>query len=169
MKSPFKLFLLSIILLSFSQCVNSKDVGYKLERKAPFKVVNATYQSWVAGVAGGGSGITIRITLEDVDAINAVEYYKIEGIIFRGQTLKPELKQHKFQLIGRYKSMINRQNDQILHSNSIQEYGNTAPVKDKLQNQFNVLDNEVVISYFQKGKLKFFKLKLSKMPSEQYQ
>lgn len=169
MKTFFKLILASILLVGFSQCGTSKDTGYKFEKRTPFKVKEATYQSWVAGVQGGGAGITVIITLEEIDTVSVTYFFEIEAIYFREQKMKAESKGNSYQIIGRYKSDINQSEDIILHRDAVKEYGNVAPIKNDAINQFNLLDDEAIISYYQHGKLKYYKLKLSKKASEFYQ
>ena len=67
-------FILILFLLSLS-C--SKQ--FNLEKISPFVFEESYYQSWIAGVRGGGSGINIYLTLE----VSVNKNIQIEGIYFK--------------------------------------------------------------------------------------
>ena len=168
MKTFINLILASIVLVGFSQCGNSKYLGYKFEKKAPFKVREATYQSWVAGIEGGGAGITIIITFEEIDSIGANDLFEIDSIYFRNQLMKAVTKGNPNQIIGRYKSTINQPKDVVFHRDVVKEYGNEAP-RPIENSPFELAEEEAVITYKQHEKIKYYKLKLVKKASVFYQ
>lgn len=167
MKTFFNIILASIILVSFSQCGNSKDLGGEFEKEMPIKIKEATYQSWVSGVERGGAGITIIITFENT-YIKLNDVFEIDSIYFREQKMKPETRQNPFQIIGRYKSTTNQPKDIILHKEPVKEYGNKAPMAQS-KTTFELESDEAIISYKQHGKTKHFKLKLAKKETSFYQ
>ncbi len=162
MKTLLIIILGSTILLGFSQCKNTKEISYKTVKKTPFKISKATYNEWVAGVKGGGSGVNVILNISNIDtAKTTINYF-----YFRGQKTTIEIKNSLY--IGRFSNSVNQQKELIMSSETSDEYGNQAPVK-KEQFPFNLKDNEVIINYKHKGKLYFFKQTLEKEKAVLYQ
>lgn len=162
MKTLLNIILGSTILFSFAQCGSSKEIAYILQEETTFKVVNASYQGWVAGVAGGGSGVNVFFSLYNLDTDKIV----VDSIFFRGQKTKVEIKNTLF--IGRFKTQTNQRPDIIMSSQMDDEYGNKVPVKLP-KFPFELENNEAVVGYKEKGKQKYLKLKLQKKESPLYQ
>ncbi len=140
------LILVLVVMCSFSQCSGTRS----LDKKAPVKFENPYYQSWVAGVEGGGSGINVFLPLKEKNS-------ELDSIYFRGQSAKLEWKQEAGVYVGRFNSELNRKNDMILSSDPMEEYGNQLPVV-KTSIPFELRDDECVISYQKRGKTRYFKL-----------
>ncbi|MFT6843656.1 MAG: hypothetical protein ACJASR_002440 [Psychroserpens sp.] len=155
MKILLNILLGSAILFSFSQCGNSKNISNQLETKTPFSIEKASYNDWVAGVKGGGSGTNVIVTIKDLDANNVV----IDSMYFRGRKVKVEVKSSNY--IGRFNSYLNQRQDKVLHSDSQKEFGNQVPIIEK-EFPFDLENDEAIISYKEKRKLKFYKITLEK-------
>ncbi|PHR72525.1 MAG: hypothetical protein COA67_04570 [Lutibacter sp.] len=161
MKTVLNIILGSVVLFSFAQCGNSKEMVYKLQDDSPFIISNATFKEWVAGVAGGGSGVNVFISFTDLDTDKIV----IDSVFFRGQVSKVEKKPTAY--VARFKTNVNKPLDLIMHSETDQEYGNKAPIKET-KFPFEIEDDEAIICYKEKGKLKYFKQKLLREEPDLY-
>ncbi|WP_299672520.1 hypothetical protein [uncultured Tenacibaculum sp.] len=139
-KIIFPLFILAIVSCG----------SYQFEKKPPFKVLSGTYTSWVGGVRGV-SGVNINIVY------SAEQKIKFEHIFYRGRKAPVSYKENGNQtsILGQFR---NQSDDFQLHEDPKNEYGNTPP-KDTSKEDFPFkLDgNEVVISYIEKGEVKYFK------------
>ncbi len=159
MKQLINILFGSAILFSFAQCGNGKELSYKLQETPIFKTTEAIYQSWIAGVAGGGSGINVMFKSSNTD-----ENIVLDSLYFRNKKAKLERKGDLY--IGRFMTEANKKPELIMHSDSDQEYGNKPPVKTKFP--FELKDDEAVIKYLEKGKSKFIKIRLTEKPAELY-
>lgn len=157
MKQLINILFGSAILFSFAQCGSSKEVSYKLEETPDFKTSEAIYQSWVAGVAGGGSGINVifKSTNDDKKII-------LDSLYFRDNKVKLEKKGDFY--IGRVTTQTNKKQELIMHSDSNKEYENKVPNKTKFP--FTLANNEAVIQYKHRGKIKFVKIRLTEKPAD---
>ena len=63
------LLTMPLVLLSFSNCGGAQNNKGKmtLEQNPPFKIAEAYYQNWVAGIKEGGSGTNVHITFSEID------------------------------------------------------------------------------------------------------
>ena len=68
MKTLIQLFLTIYLILGLSNCNATKQEVYQLQNKTPFIIKKATYQEWVAGIRGGGAGITIILEVEELNS-----------------------------------------------------------------------------------------------------
>lgn len=161
MKSILNIIFGSVVLFSFAQCGNSKEMTYKLQEDTTFKVINGTYQSWVAGVRGGGSGITVVFQLDDFNASKMT----MDSLYFRDQVLK--IYQKKDNYVAHYRTKANQKPKLIMHSDSDAEYGNKAPEKKEVF-PFKLANNEAVIMYKEGEKAKFLKIQLKEKQAEHY-
>jgi hypothetical protein len=155
MRAVFRILFGSALLLGFSQCGSCKETSYKVQSKTPFSIEKATYNDWIAGIKGGGSGTNVIVTIKDLDANNVV----IDSMYFRGQKVKVEVKNSNY--IGRFNSDLNQRQDKVLHSDSQKEFGNQVPIMEK-EFPFDLENDEAVISYKEKNKLNFYKIQLEK-------
>lgn len=151
----------SIIMLSFSNCGNSKTQveTYTFEQYPPFTIGEVYSQEWVAGVRGGGSGTNLHITFNKL-----IEDILIKDIYFQKQIVKSQRStKYKYQYIGYFKSEMNR--DIIMDINPINEAQNT-PLK---YFPFKLEDNEAVISYLYKEEIHYFMIvKIKRKPMLNY-
>lgn len=145
------------ILICFTQCSSAQ----KLQENASFELGQVTFQNWVAGVQGGGSGYHMLINV--ISNKNNVDF---DSIYFRGYKAKIEI--GKINYVAGIKTEINQREDIIMSNNGNDEFGNKARFKDA-NFPFKLKDNECVISYIEKSTIKYYKVKnLIKKPSEEY-
>ena len=130
--------------------------------RTPFKIKEATYQVWGAGVRGGGSGISVVIIIDEESA-SKIEF---DSLFFRGQ--KEKLNRSASKLVAHFKTRINTREDIILHINQQQEYGNQPPI---IENSipFDLTNKEAVISFKEKNEVKYVKIPLTRIKSPLYQ
>ena len=145
---PF--YLLSIVLLTtlITQCKSTK-----FDKTPPFTITRATYHYWVGGMPGV-SGVNVFIGYQTDKNIT------FDSIYFANKKVKAQTKlvKGKTYLIGYFNtSTINSKEDLILHRNGKKEFGNKPPVKEKFP--FKLKENEAVISFREKGKTKYYKVK----------
>ena len=143
--------------------MNSTRQGvHQLQSKAPFKIEKATYQEWIAGVAGGGSGITISLLIADFDTSKI----KIDSIYFRNYK-GPLLKRSKNYVVN-IKTDFNKLEDITLDKNPQKEYRNQAPIIEKTI-PFKLSNKEAVISFTENNRVKYVKILLTQIASPLYQ
>ncbi|SNR17663.1 hypothetical protein [Tenacibaculum jejuense] len=140
-KIIFPLFILAIVSCG----------SYQFEKKPPFKILSGTYTSWVGGVRGV-SGVNINLVYSSEQKV------KFEHIFYRGRKATVSYKKgngSETSILGQFR---NQSDDLQLHDDPRNEYGNTVP-KDAAKEDFPFkLDgNEVVISYIEDGRVKYFK------------
>ena len=141
-------FIIGMVLSLFglSNCAGGKDA--LLEKSPPFKIENAFFQKWVAGVKGGGSGINFSITLTDIQ-----EEVKVKEIYFRDRVSEAiQDPQNVDHYSAHFLDEINKY--VIMDGNSIKEAANTLPEKIP----FTLNPNDAVIGYLHRGELKYFKI-----------
>lgn len=150
MKALANILVFSIVLMGFNGCSSAQ----KLEKQVPFKIGDVYYQSWVAGIKGGGSGVNIFIPIED----NLNKTVQLDSVYFRGKASKLEFKTINPSLfIGRFLSSSNLRKDLIMSDKPNAEYGNKPPEPlDKIPFELN--PNECVISYLKDGKTLYYKI-----------
>ncbi|AUC74780.1 hypothetical protein [Olleya sp. Bg11-27] len=140
---------ISVSILSsffFMQCSSAQ----KLQENASFETSPVYFQKWVAGVKGGGSGINVFIPITtELKDIN------LDSLYFRGNMVALQTKPSSPKLyIGRI----------IGNANQKEGYKSTG---DKIP--FDLKDNEAVVSYSEKGKIKYFKIEnITEKPMEQF-
>lgn len=136
-----KLSLLLLSLLSFSCNCEKKAVEQTNKEmiNQDFPISEIYYQSWVAGVRGGGSGIDVHVEftnelpkdteLKEVQLLNYTSY-KVENT-------------EKTKYIARIKTEAN---EMVLAENPKDEYGNQTPIKKE-----NSLKKGDVLLIFEKN------------------
>jgi len=141
---------LLLILLSFglSNCgsTQTKTIKYQLTEEPPFTIESVYSQDWVAGIQGGGSGVTLYITFSSVS-----EDILFNEIYFRENSIQAT-KIATNKIVGYFKNTLN--SDVIMDSDAIKEAANTPPKKIPFQLQ----KNEAIISFSEKGKLHYYKI-----------
>jgi len=130
----------------FMNCKGSKEIVF--ESKTSFTIEDIYFQKWVAGVKGGGSGINVHLTFQ-----NLTEKIELQTLYFRGNA-SPIYS--NLNTPNRFiASFITKQNrDIIMDGNTLKESQNTPPEKIP----FTLDDNDVVISFTENGTLKYFKV-----------
>ncbi len=149
-KNILKLLSIVFIMTAFSNCAGAK----KLQKEVPFTMGTCSYQKWVAGVKGGGSGVNVTIPVN-----NMPEEMALDSIYFRGMKaplVKAATKKGTLY-IARFKTPLNAKKDMISHADPKKEVGNKPTIlPEKIP--FELAENEAVISYISKGKKRYYKL-----------
>jgi len=137
----------TIILLSFSFCSSTKEIA---KENHPFKVTNATYNTWVGGQPGV-RGIKVVITTDNQDI-------QLDTVFFRNNKapLKRDISTELPTFVGVF-TLPNTEKDFILHENPLNEYGNT-PINKSLNIPFSLDKNEAVVSYLLDNKTYYYKI-----------
>lgn len=130
---------LSVSILSsflFMQCSSAQ----KLQKKASFQTNQVYYQSWVAGVQGGGSGINVFIPVT-----SELKDLKLDSLYFRGHKVVLTTKSQNPNLyIGRILTEANRRDN--------------SAIQTKVEKMpFDLKQNEAVISYIENKTTKYIK------------
>jgi len=137
------------ILVIFSNCgsLQEKD-SIEFVKNPPFKILEVYSQKWVAGIEEAGSGTNFHILFNEIK-----KGVSIEKIFFRKNDiiLIPSLKNS-----NSFVASINHntKRDIIMDSNPINEAKNTPPMPF----QFDLKDNEAILQYKIKDKIKFYKI-----------
>ncbi|NJW52018.1 hypothetical protein [Salinimicrobium oceani] len=149
MKPFLLLFSAFVILLSFSNCANGKQ----LQEKAPKAVKQPYYTSWTGGVKAAGSGFNLFIPVEETASIimDTVYFRGKKGILERDPS-----NEHLY--VARFKiGATEHDRDFVMHEDPKKEYGNQIPVvKEKIP--FELAEGEAVVRYTENGKAKYFRL-----------
>ncbi len=145
------MFLLLFLSLTLSQCKTSQSVP------TISKVVSANsdvyFQSWVAGVRGGGSGTNLFISKSLFSPNKPVSvYFRNKIINFETLNLDNEF------LIARFKGDANQLSDYNMNLDGTKEYGNEMPSELTKPFPFELTNNEAVLAYEVSGKLKYIKI-----------
>lgn len=150
--NKFAVILVSgIILLSFSFCCAHKNkIKNSDQISHPFKVLNATSNTWVGGQPGV-KGININITIDNPEI-------QIDSVYFRNMKskMKKDHNSSKNLFVGVF-TFPNTKKDFVLHENAKEEYGNKAPDLT-LNIPFELKMNEAMLSYSYKGNSYFYKI-----------
>ncbi len=150
MKTIAIILTLPILILSFSNCGGAKTNDSKMffEQNPPFKIAEAYYQNWVAGVKEGGSGTNVHIAFSEMDP-DVV----IQNIYFRNQILeaKGNVNQPN-QFVGYLKN--DGQHDVIMDADPMKEAQNTPPKTFP----FELENNQAVVEYWFSGKKNYYKI-----------
>lgn len=139
-----KILLALLIIVSFSQCAS-----VTFEQNPPFQVTDATYQNWFRGQSGV-HGVNVKIFYT---ANKTIEF---DSIYFEKRGVRLQIKNSKTTKLVVGYFVPNKINDIILDANSVKESQNSGPTTKKTP--FQLKDNEAVISYKIRGKIKYFKI-----------
>lgn len=150
LKTILALLTLPLLLLSFSNCGGAQDKAEKvsLVQDPPFKIIEAYYQNWVAGVKEGGSGTNVHIIFSEMDKEVAIQniYFRNHKLEAKGNVNEP----NKF--VGYLKNEAQR--DIIMDSDPIKE------AQNKLPNPFlfQLEENQAMVEYWFGGKKNYYKV-----------
>ena len=140
--------------------VTCKSVSF--DKKPPFKIIEASYKSWVGGQPGV-HGINVYISYTSKTAIN------FDSIYFRNQTVKLEMKnQNETKLLIGYfnTSTTKSKKDLFVQKDDLKSYRST---NSELKIPFSLKENEAVIRYTEASVTKYYKvLNLKKEASDFY-
>jgi hypothetical protein len=140
-------FGIMMILILFANCGGGKTEkeAHALVQEPPFKIMDAYYQDWVAGIPEGGSGTNIYISLG-----NFTEEVVIKEIYFRKMVSDAQISpQVRNQYIGYFKN--EQRKDIIMDIDPVKEAQN-SPRKPF---PFVLKDDEAVISYLIGNEMKY--------------
>ncbi len=143
-------FSVMMILILLSNCGGGKTEKetYPLVQNPPFKIIDAYYQDWVAGIPEGGSGTNVYITLGDF-----TEEVVVEEIFFRKKVSNAELSpQTTNQYIGYFRK--DQRDDITMDIDPVKEAQNTP----RKSFPFVLKDNEAVIGYRKGNEMKYTKV-----------
>lgn len=139
-----------ILLFSLSNCGGAQSTNNMKEfvQNPPFKISEAYYQDWVAGVEEGGSGTNVHINFSEIDPDVVIQniYFKNHTIEAKGNINDPN------QYVGYFKK--ERKADVIMDADPMKEAQNT-PSKVF---PFELEANEAVVEYWFAGKKNYYKI-----------
>jgi GH18 family chitinase len=139
----YKLCILLFSLFTFSCNCEKKTIeqANKEMINQDFPISEIYYQSWVAGVRGGGSGINVHITFKDKLPTD-VKLTKVQLLNYTTHFVdNVEGKQY----IARIATEANQMK---LEESPIDEYGNQAPIKK----ENSLKEGEVLLTFEKDGK-----------------
>lgn len=144
------LFSVCFVLLSFSNCGGTQNTSNDkpLVKNPPFKITEAYYQNWIAGVEEGGTGTNVYIVLKGLNP-----EVLIKDIYFRNHKLEAKnTAASPTTYVGYLRNTAQR--DVVMDSNPLNEAQNTFSNSFP----FSLQKNEAVISYEEKGAVKYYKI-----------
>lgn len=148
---PFiALFAVCFVLLSFSNCGSTQNTSNDkpLVKNPPFKISEAYYQNWIAGVEEGGTGTNVHIVIDGLKS-----GVTIQDIYFRNHTLKAKnTAANPTSYVGYLRNTAQR--DVVMDSNPLNEAQNTFSKSFP----FSLQKNEAVISYKENDAVKYYKI-----------
>lgn len=117
--------------------------------KPPISIEAPYFQTWVAGVQGGGRGVDVFLPVKDLNNITP------DSIHFRGQRAKAV---YKYQMIvGHFSSPQNQPKDIILSNEPFAEANNQLLPKADYS-AFELEPNACVLSYILENKRYYHKI-----------
>lgn len=150
LKTILTLIILPMVLLSFSNCGGAQDSSNKkqFEQNPPFKITEAYYQNWVAGIKDGGSGTNIHVGFSEKDKDVVIQhiYFRNQILEAKGNINEPN------QFIGYLKN--ENQRDIVMDSDPMKEAENT-PAKTF---PFQLENDQAVVEYWFEGKKNYYKI-----------
>ena len=150
MKTITIIMTLPILLFGILNCGGLQNTNNMKEfvQNPPFKISEAYYQNWVAGVEEGGSGTNVHINFSELDS-NVV----IQNIYFKNQILEAKGNVNEpLQFVGYLKNEA--KTDIIMDSDPMKEAQNTP---SKIF-PFELEANEAVLEYWFSGKKNYYKV-----------
>ena len=147
-------------MASFLQCSSFKNPSeIVLEKTNPITIEKPYFQSWVAGIQGGGSGINLYLPIQNTTL-------KLDSAYFRGMIAKVQIINTGY--VSHFKTALNQKEDIIMSGEENAEYGNQIPANNN-PFPFQLKENECVISYTEDNTTKYFRIiNLIEMPIELY-
>jgi hypothetical protein len=143
------LVILGLVFLSIFNCKSAQEPLLQFQTTAPIDFSEPYYNSWVAGIEGGGAGINVFFPTTKPSKII------IDSLHFRGEKSAVETRDQL--IIGRFKYTTTRKKDIIFSSDRRAEYGNTLPTQIDAS-PFSLSQNECVISYLVNNKRLYYKI-----------
>lgn len=114
----------------------------------PFKISEAYYQNWAAGVEQGGTGANVHINFSEIDPDVVIQniYFKNRILEAKGNVNEP------MQFVGYLKN--DEQADVVMDSDPMKEAQN-SPSKSF---PFELEENQAVVEYWYGGKKNYYKI-----------
>lgn len=142
--------------MSIFFCCKSTKSDFSIEKKPTPVLTNSYFTNWVSGVKGGGAGYSIFLFFEENDSLD------FKGVYFKNRYAKI-----KFQGKNKYQAFIksNQNREEIPLDGEEEIEIKQKPTVEKIP--FELSKNEAVISYLEKGKLKFMKIVLTEKENEE--
>jgi hypothetical protein len=142
----FKIISLTLILITLTKCAS-----YKLESTAPFNIVSTTSYSRVGGMPGSPGSTEVKIVYTANTEIN------FDSVFYQNKKAKTRtFIENKATIVSAIFYNSTASKDIQMHSDATKEYGNSVPNDDK-EIPFTLNDDELVISYIEGSKTKYFK------------
>jgi hypothetical protein len=135
------------MIVSFSQCAST----LKLQPNLSIEIDEVFYQTWVAVVKGGGSGINVFIPIKS-NSNNIM----LDSMYFRSKSTKIEYVNDALA-VGRFKTNANQKENLIMSNEPYAEYGNEVPELPQ-KTPFNLNDDECIVSYLIEDEIRYFKI-----------
>lgn len=150
MKTIIIILTLPILLFGLSNCggAQNSDKMREFVQNPPFKIAEAYYQNWVAGIEEGGSGINVHIVFEVLDADVEVQniYFKNHILEAKGNVNEPN------QFVGYLRN--ENKSEVIMDSDPFKEAQNSP----KKTYPFDLEINEAVVEYWYGAKKNYYKI-----------
>lgn len=150
MKTIALILTLPIILFSLVNCAGTQSTNNMKDfvQNPPFKISEAYYQNWVAGVEEGGSGTNVHINFSEMDPDVVIQniYVKDHILEAKGNVNEP------MKFVGYLRD--EGKADVIMDSDPTKEAQNT-PEKSF---PFQLDANQAVIEYWFGGEKNFYKI-----------
>ena len=138
------LFTLTIASCKCQKQTSNSQNEFKVVQEEVLKHQEVSYRRWVAGIQGGGSGITIFIDLKEPLNQN-LTFKKVQITTFESSSIEKIDDLHYVAHVKTYT------NDLKLDENPKEEYGNEIPPKSDV----NLKEGQVKIFFTKNGKSGF--------------
>jgi len=147
LKNIFNIYLMVLTTLSCGS-IEKETISYQIMHKPPFSISEASFQKWVGGVQGSGSGFDLKVTFEALPNNISLKEFYFKGMITEARLLNAPKKTYA----GNFKNA--ERPDIIMDSDPIKEASNTP----KKKFPFKLADNEAIVSYSANGKIFYTKI-----------
>jgi len=144
----YSLFLAVTFVFFIQCCAQKSEKIAKTIVLQKNKTPKVYYQHWTAGVRGGGGGINLVISKSALPNITPIKAF------FKNQEANIEHK--KYDFVARFKTTYNQTKDDNLQKEHLAK--NNISKKHSKPFPFQLNDNEAVLSYLEKGNIKYLKL-----------
>lgn len=147
MRYLFKMLFGGIALFAFAHCGSSQT----LQSQAPFTLEGSAIEPWTAGDSDQFRGVNLLfpVTSGKEIVLDTVYYGRKKSALIRIQ--KDDYLVYKATV-----DTTNTPYDVVMHADPKEEFGNRPPVREDVP--FELMDDEAVISYLEKGRRKYVKI-----------
>ncbi|MCA0131331.1 hypothetical protein [Winogradskyella alexanderae] len=130
-----------LLTVSLLYHCGSPKTATVFQEQTEFKIKKVYFQEWYAGIDVGGTGVNIFVPVA-----NKPDYIQIDSVFFRN--LKGKLEEKG----GRYTAILKNKSKEYVFN----------PNYNSSQYPFKIRNNECVISYVEKGEIKYLKVQQPK-------